>query len=147
MIRLARSRHKEGTSSGPALGDQGSPYRPRSQPGIIGYPQTPRESESRSDLGRAGGGAGPALPKEPYGTGEAGRVANTWEHVRETKRRAPVNQGPAVSRSMRSGSPNDSLLEHLSARIGLYLGDQVIGRSRLPSNCVSTVTLQRGDTS
>src|SRR6266849_10292721 len=66
---------------------------------------------------RADGRAGAALPKGAYGTVDSGHLAHTWEHRGRTKRRAPVNPGPAISRSMRSGSPSDSLLELTDRRV------------------------------
>ncbi len=93
MIRLARSRHKDGNIAGPA---PWSRHRARSQPGIIGSPRSSRESESRSDRGEADGGACAALPKDPYGTGESSQLAHIWEHVGERRGGPLLTAGPPV---------------------------------------------------
>src|SRR6266568_667593 len=51
-----------------------------------------RESESRDEPVRGVGGEGAVLPIRSYGTDQRRQPAHTWEHVRETKRRAAVTE-------------------------------------------------------
>ena len=64
----------------------------------------PRESESRDASVRGVGGEGAVLPIRSCGTDQPRQPAHTWGHPGETKRRAAVNQRPAIPKRMRSGS-------------------------------------------
>ena len=51
------------------------------------------------------------LPREHFVIGESGQLTHNWGLPGESKRRAAVNQRPAGSKWMRSGSPDDSHFE------------------------------------
>ncbi len=74
-------------------------------------PPSPREPESRKGLRRDVGREGAALPRRACRPGQSPQPPHNWGHREETKRRAPVNQEPAGSKRMRSGSPGDRLFE------------------------------------
>src|SRR3989454_4645038 len=73
--------------------------------GHPGSPPPPRESESRNGSGPDVAGEDAALPITPRGGAQPPQPAHNWGLPGETKRRAPVNQRPAGSKWMRSGSP------------------------------------------
>jgi len=68
------------------------------------------------------GRADAALPSRADRIAQPRQPALTWEHPEEMKRRAPVNQGPAIPRSMMPGSPRD---RNVRTQVGFAPGVQV----------------------
>ena len=75
----------------------------------LGSPRGLGESESRNGQGRGLLGPGAALSNPASGTTHQGQPTHRCRHPGESKRRAAVNQRPAGSRRMRSGSPDDRI--------------------------------------
>lgn len=89
---------------------QRSCHRGASPLDTLGSPLRPRESESRKGLGPDPRRLDAALSIRAYGSAHLGQMANTWRAPGETKRRAAVNQRPAGSKWMSSGSPHDRIV-------------------------------------
>jgi hypothetical protein len=111
-----------GTLSGTqGVGPTGS--RTAGHPGLSEDSERVREPEWVGvKLARGGCGS----PDQPLRGAQLPEPAHTWGHPRDTRRRAPVNPEPAIPRSMRSGSPSDSLLE-LGERFRLIKRQRGVG--------------------